>query len=76
MSKTKNIAEKNKILNSRLNDLSATLAVLIHRLGGDVRLSKEELDSCPKVTFHVHRDDEGISLKLLYHELSDIPEKS
>lgn len=69
--KIKTLYRENQILTARLNDITAAMAVMAHRNGGSIKLTKTELLDLPEATFSVHRDADFIELILKYAETTE-----
>lgn len=66
---------QNQILNGRLNDTMAMLALVAHREGGTLAFTQEDFKGLPEAAFSVKKEENGgISLTLTYQEDPVIPE--
>ncbi len=67
--KIRKLVRENEVLNGRLNDTMAMLALVAHREGGELSFSQDDFKGLPEAAFSVKKEKNGgISLVLKYNE--------
>lgn len=69
--KIKTLFRENQLLKGRLDDITAAMAVMAHREGGTLELTRKELLDLPDAKFTVHRGEDSLILTLDY-EVADV----